>query len=543
MEVIVLHDQKDISLDKGDFLRFALSEQPLAGLLLNALKDSRYPAEHTKYTIAVPEKWSIASKDNPGVTSYNFQKGLCPKDAIADSDEKWLVISNGRFATKANYGWIRDTLDSLPSDVVNVTLDPKLSGYHEKVRLTPDSNMVGLRRFYSDSVELCDTPEDWPHHVFIKFSVLAKLLVDEHLPLDFDEFNSRCQAASIRTDNLNVAGSVLDLETEAGMVAFISERIESEQSNVGRIISDDSVRFIGKILAGNNVTVGKNAVIAGPAVIGDNVTIEDDAVVKASVIGPNVTVHSREIIQDSVITSKIQRVRQHGNKTAVRDLRAHWANGSFSRDYFRTWPKWSYPRYFKRFFDIVASLMVLGLFVPLFPIIVLAIKLSSPGPVFYKARRQGLGGKPFDCLKFRSMMETAEDIQEKLRFINQVDGPQFKMENDPRVNAVGRFLRETNIDEIPQFINVLMGQMSIMGPRPSPEHENTSCPYWRYARLSVRPGITGLWQMCRTREEGRDFQEWVHYDVEYVRRLSFKLDVWIFWKTAWQLINNFIDQF
>jgi len=183
------------------------------------------------------------------------------------------------------------------------------------------------------------------------------------------------------------------------------------------------------------------------------------------------------------------------------------------------------------------------LFLPFFPVIALAIKLNSPGPVFYRARRQGLGGKEFDCLKFRSMVTTAEGMQEKLRVVNQVDGPQFKMENDPRVSTVGRFLRETNLDEIPQFINVLRGEMSVIGPRPSPEHENASCPDWRYARLSVRPGITGLWQICRTRQEGRDFQEWVHYDTEYVRKLSLRLDLWIFWKTARQLINGFVDWF
>jgi lipopolysaccharide/colanic/teichoic acid biosynthesis glycosyltransferase len=165
------------------------------------------------------------------------------------------------------------------------------------------------------------------------------------------------------------------------------------------------------------------------------------------------------------------------------------------------------------------------LFVPFFPIIAVIIKLNSKGSAFFKHRRQGLYGKEFNCLKFRTMIEGADDIQTKLRSQNQVDGPQFKVEDDPRVTVVGKFLRNTFIDEIPQFINVLFGQMSLVGPRPSPKNENSSCPFWRDARLSVRPGITGLWQISRTRLEGRDFQEWIHYDTKYVKKLSLTLEI------------------
>jgi len=134
-------------------------------------------------------------------------------------------------------------------------------------------------------------------------------------------------------------------------------------------------------------------------------------------------------------------------------------------------------------------------------------------------------------------------MQHQLQMLNQVDGPQFKIEDDPRISGVGKFLRDTCIDELPQFINVLLGQMSIVGPRPSPEYENESCPPWRDARLSVRPGITGLWQVSRTRQSFMDFQEWLHYDTEYVRTLSFWKDIRICLKTANKLIHTFLDQF
>ena len=177
------------------------------------------------------------------------------------------------------------------------------------------------------------------------------------------------------------------------------------------------------------------------------------------------------------------------------------------------------------------------------PFIVLAIKLNSPGPVFYRHKRQAKHGKEFYCLKFRTMIVGSEQMQDKLRTISQVDGPQFKIDDDPRISAVGRFLRNTYVDEIPQFFNVLLGQMSVIGPRPSPESENTLCPFWRDARLSVRPGITGLWQVCRTRQPMKDFQEWIHYDTKYVKNLSLRMDLWIFWQTIKNLVKNFIRQF
>jgi len=141
------------------------------------------------------------------------------------------------------------------------------------------------------------------------------------------------------------------------------------------------------------------------------------------------------------------------------------------------------------------------------------------------------------------MLVGADKIQDTLRNISEVDGDHYKMEDDPRLSGVGRFLRDTYIDEVPQFFNVLLGQMSVVGPRPSPESENTLCPSWRDARLSVRPGITGLWQVCRTRQPMKDFQEWIHYDTKYVRDLSLRMDLWICWRTARKLVKNFVRQF
>ena len=108
----------------------------------------------------------------------------------------------------------------------------------------------------------------------------------------------------------------------------------------------------------------------------------------------------------------------------------------------------------------------------------------------------------------------------------------------PRLLGVGKFIRKTYVDELPQFFNVLLGQMSIVGPRPSPHRENQYCPPWREARLSVRPGITGLWQVRRTRRRGMDFQEWIKYDIEYVENMSWRLDLAIIWETICVVVRG-----
>jgi lipopolysaccharide/colanic/teichoic acid biosynthesis glycosyltransferase len=201
-------------------------------------------------------------------------------------------------------------------------------------------------------------------------------------------------------------------------------------------------------------------------------------------------------------------------------------------------PASSLHRFSKRTFDIVFSFFAILFSLPLYPIIMLAIWLEDGSPFIFAHKRETRGGKEFGCLKFRSMRKDADVMKEKLANENQSDGPQFFIVNDPRVTRVGRILRKCNLDEIPQFINVLMGDMSVVGPRPSPRKENQCCPPWREARLSVRPGITGLWQVNRTRRQGLDFQEWVKFDIEYVQKASWRLDLFIICKTIMRIVGS-----
>jgi lipopolysaccharide/colanic/teichoic acid biosynthesis glycosyltransferase len=192
----------------------------------------------------------------------------------------------------------------------------------------------------------------------------------------------------------------------------------------------------------------------------------------------------------------------------------------------------------KRVFDILFASLALLLTLPIYPLVMLAIWLEDGRPFFFTHQRETLGGREFGCIKFRSMRKDADQIKKQLLEKNQADGPQFFIDNDPRLTRVGAFLRKANIDELPQFINVLLGHMGIVGPRPSPFTENQYCPPWRDARLSVRPGITGLWQVKRTRRKGLDFQEWIRYDIEYVENAGWWLDLKIIVQTVALIIRE-----
>lgn len=177
----------------------------------------------------------------------------------------------------------------------------------------------------------------------------------------------------------------------------------------------------------------------------------------------------------------------------------------------------------KRCFDIGASMMGMVLLFPLFIFIAIIIKLDSKGPVLFSQTRVGENGKTFKMFKFRSMQVGSEDLLNVLKEINEADGPVFKIKNDPRITRLGTFLRRTSMDELPQLVNVLKGEMSFVGPRPPlPCEVDQYTPYQRQ-RLTVKPGLTCYWQI-----RGRSnlsFDEWVDLDLEYIGRRNVALDI------------------
>jgi exopolysaccharide biosynthesis polyprenyl glycosylphosphotransferase len=190
----------------------------------------------------------------------------------------------------------------------------------------------------------------------------------------------------------------------------------------------------------------------------------------------------------------------------------------------------------KPLLDHVLAMLILIVTLPLWLLIAVAITVDSPGPVFYVQERLGLNGRPFRFYKFRSMYANAEQRLRELGPLNEVDGPVFKMRNDPRITAVGRLLRRTSADELPQLLNVLRGDMSLVGPRPPLPDEVERYRPRDGLRLTVKPGITCLWQI-RGRSDCT-FDQWMEYDQEYISRLSLGLDLSILVRTAWAVLNH-----
>ena len=183
----------------------------------------------------------------------------------------------------------------------------------------------------------------------------------------------------------------------------------------------------------------------------------------------------------------------------------------------------------KAIVDRILAALGLIFLTPALLVMALAIKLSSPGPVIFKQRRAGLYGRPFDMLKFRTMVKEAEDLRADLESLNEMDGPVFKIENDPRVTRFGHFLRRSSLDELPQLINVLRGEMSLVGPRPPIPEEVEKYERWQRRRLSMKPGLTCYWQISGRNQV--NFEEWMAMDLKYIDNWSLKLDFAILAKT------------
>jgi exopolysaccharide biosynthesis polyprenyl glycosylphosphotransferase len=199
---------------------------------------------------------------------------------------------------------------------------------------------------------------------------------------------------------------------------------------------------------------------------------------------------------------------------------------------FRATPDLSWALLVKGMVDRVGALAGLLVLAPLFLALALAVRLSSPGPAFFKQRRAGIHGRPFTMWKFRTMALDAEARHAELRAQNEMSGPVFKVENDPRITRAGRWLRKTSLDELPQLFNVLLGDMSLVGPRPLPlyEVENFQSAAHR-RRLSMKPGLTCLWQI-RGRNNVTNFDDWVKMDLEYIDNWSLALDLKILFQTV-----------
>lgn len=292
---------------------------------------------------------------------------------------------------------------------------------------------------------------------------------------------------------------------------------------------DAGAMVIGPTSVGEDCHIGAQAVIS-ECIIFPGARIGQAAYLSHCIIGEGVEIgnsaclHETMVLGDAAGWDKEVRadfgLERSGGADRIRTIRMPQVGGN------------QFYRVVKRVIDIVASALALSILSPLLLLIAMAIKIDTPGPVFFSQRRCGLWGKEFNMYKFRSMVVNAEELKTELMKINEVDGPMFKIISDPRVTRVGRILRATNLDELPQFWNVLLGDISLVGPRPLAMEEMRLNPQWRDTRLSVPPGITGYWQI-----EAHDkvhFAEWIRCDIDYVRNFSFWLDMKILLRTIFK---------
>lgn len=194
-------------------------------------------------------------------------------------------------------------------------------------------------------------------------------------------------------------------------------------------------------------------------------------------------------------------------------------------------------KFLKRWVDILGALVGLILLSPILIIVSILIKLEDPkGKIIFCQKRVGKQGKVFNMYKLRSMVHNAEELKASLMKQNEMSGPMFKMKNDPRITKIGKFIRKTSIDELPQLINILKGDMSLVGPRPSLPKEVEQFEPWMMQRLDVTPGLTCFWQVSGRNDI--DFEEWMNLDIKYVEERNFWLDITLIFKTFFVLFGD-----
>ena len=445
--------------------------------------------------------WGLGSRDLheawwrcKGVTCVRRGNQL----AVARDAELYMLLEDDQLLVFE----LREVISQIawnPAVPVRVrVIERSHEAYREQVVLDEAGDVIGIRRAYS--------PDE-------KTAYRVILTTNRRVAAVWSGARNRREAlhtirgiTSSRASNSRVTGHCFDAKLADDATKFI-ERLVAEWDDPSRSI--DGIKKIGEgIFVSASFERAESAKFVGPVWIGHRADLPK------VVVGPTLFLDHEPVEGGEVLVRDIQDVMPTSVASSLRVL-----------------PRRSFYGVAKRIFDCLVAMIALILLSPVLLLVAVAVAIDDGFPVLFGHVRQRRGGEDFKCWKFRTMRRDAEAMVEELRAMNQADGPQVFIENDPRVTRVGRFLRASQLDELPQLFNVFLGQMSIVGPRPSPDRENQICPAWREMRLSVRPGITGLWQVRRTREDGLDFQEWVRFDLEYIRSACFSLDCRIILET------------
>lgn len=435
-------------------------------------------------------------------------------------------------------------------------------GTREFVQSGADGRLRRVQRYFE--------PVTWPFPAGIIASLVpvsCVLMAVQAPSTSLPELRAALSAQGVPSQDVTYHGRLVDLTDEVGALALAERRllglvdeVTGDAAPTGPVVLSQTVRlhptarFVGPVVVAGGVCVEAEALVVGPALLGRGAHVDRGATVAQCLVTDGARVAAGTTVRHRVVTDAQagQRQAEPGAAAATADgvtAEGAAAGGSSTppqrRQAFGGTPATPPPplrdgAYLaaKAAVEPVVAAVLLLLLAPLFAVVAVLVVLDSGLPVFYGDRREGRGGVPFRCWKFRSMRANAAEQQRALAGAQQLDGPQFKMDRDPRVTRVGRWLRRLNVDELPQLWNVVRGQMSFVGPRPSPFRENQICIPWRHGRLSVRPGITGLWQVCRHDRAAGDFHQWIHYDLLYVRHASLPVDVRIAVATLLTLVGR-----
>jgi lipopolysaccharide/colanic/teichoic acid biosynthesis glycosyltransferase len=419
-----------------------------------------------------------------------------------------------------------------------VAFEGALDGTKECVSFDQGGQVRGIQRFYERTT--------WPFIAGIAATLMPSAgNVLSEIPGSLAELRQLLVSRGIVSRDVPMEGGALDLTNEYGLLSANERFILDATANgsdtdvpnstvyvgAGHQI-DPSARLMGPVVVHAGASIEAGATVLGPAVIGRGATVASGSVVAHAVVGAEALVASNSVVRDRAwFTSSAGDGTAHGHQAWGMSFTERLArlsvdtHGTAAPAGHADQAGFARSLAFKRALDIFVAAFGLLITSPILILAAIAVRLESKGPIFYGDRREGIGGVVFSCWKFRTMFTGAHLAQRDLKALDQTDGPHFKVDRDPRVTRVGRILRALNADEIPQLFNVLRGQMSLVGPRPSPFRENQVCVPWRAARLSVRPGITGFWQVCRHNRAAGDFHQWIEYDLLYVQHLSFALDL------------------
>ena len=437
----------------------------------------------------------------------------------------WLLFRDSRTATAQplDIGAIASALEDGPRTVRHLVAPAGTSaGTTERLVFDGEGRVVRIQRYYERVT--------WSFAAGVACSLVPVASLqgtrDLHVA-SLNELRASLASSGVPSHDFFTQVEAFDLRRETGFLSLTERVLQPSLGRSGEpvlarsAVVHETALLHGAVVVAEDAVVEARVVVVGPTVVGRGCRIGTGSVLAQSVVAPGTQVPPEAVARQRVVTEAQVAMGVLTDDASGRG--EHLAPAPALEVVDPTNPFEPFL-FLKAPVERVVALLSLALLSPLLAVIAAAVRLTSRGPAFYGDVREGRDAKEFRCWKFRTMYADAAALQRELAEDNEVDGPQFKMRSDPRVTPVGHWLRRLNLDELPQLVNVARGEMSFVGPRPSPFRENQICVPWRDARLSVAPGITGLWQICRDRSVTADFHQWIHYDLLYVRHASPWLD-------------------